>query len=563
MVLDNGLVIGCATNGYGDRLLCCKIVVALRETEGYNVFACIDDLINNFTVLCNNNGKLCTIGCGCLGNVIFLGIVDLGIVVCVINGNACLCNGKFNGVTCNTDEVFIALEDCLDVVSACIRGNGCGVLTVDCGCIYVGYRRREVYCVCGYVCGLTERPTLNTKLQDNGLCLCDLVTELDIIGCTRAIPLVVVLITEDKSCDIIACVNAALVGNGVFIGSFKTGGQSGAVVYLFLLIVCNRRNLDGCLFDYKLTGCNEILVVRIGCCESCNVCACVGGKLGAVCIVAGTCGLILDLQLTDVCNCRTDVSCLTVYPRSDHRSFCPCVFCLGNGVGQCQFILLAVGPDIVVADKSNGYGIGANVNAAFIGHDVTLSTHQTGCEKLAIIYLLEKLIGDGRCIDLLLGNLDCNGYLAVLVVACGAGEDCCDGIDACVANGGYIFLDAPNTLDTLGKLDLVGDEITVGCVDIGEEVISVGCLADNNGGGNLYAVVVFAFGKRQCNGVCACVLNNVNDLTVFLEYELESTFFVRRCNCAEVDELLTVVDSFVNILYVVDRSICLCELNLE
>ena len=515
-------MIGCTGNDYGHRFFCCQIVIGFEYAEGNNVLACVNDFFNCYAILSDNKGNSRTVGCDRCRKNVCSGIINLGIVLDAADGNTCLCNGEFYGLTFSANEVFIACEDRLNVVSTRCRRNGLIESTLGRGCVFEGYSVQEIGCVGRCICCLTKRPTIHRKLFNNDLRLGDLVGQSDIVGLACGIPLVVCLIDKSENRGIGSSVYTAVVGYGVEFCTHQAGGQDATVVYLGKLIVSNLRNLYGCLFDNELTGCNEILVVGVGCGKSCSICACRGGKLGGI----NTVNKIFNGYVTCLSICRAKIACLTVYPRVDGGFFYPLVLCLGDGVGELDIVAGIVGPNVVFTYKRKDNFISTNVDTAVINNNVSLIANKSGGKGCSGVYLRAELFGNGRCIDLLLRNGNGDLYLTVLVVACCAGKYCRKGVDACVANGGGIFLDAPVAFNAIWELDPIKDKITIDSCYVGNQAVCVGCLANYNSRRNLRTVVVFTFGKCNSNGVSAGVLDRVNDLAVFLKYEFENALVV-------------------------------------
>ena len=554
----------CGRYGYGNGLFCCEVVVTFLEAEGYGVFACINNLFYNFSILGDHYGKCCTVRCGNACDGVFLGIVYLGIILRSVDVYTCLCNTKADCCALCTDQVFITLCNCLNVVRACCRRNGCGVLTVDLGCIYVSYGACEVGLGCGCVCLRSIRPTVDCKIGNYDLCLYYLIGQLYVFGCIRCIPLVVVLIDQAECYSIGSYAGAAVVGYVVFTCTYKTGGQVGAGVYLLKLGVGDLGNGDCLLFNAEVTRCYQILIVGIGCGESCYIRACIRRNGRAVCAVICGCQLIFNGNGSCKSLCCSCISCFTVYPRIDAGCCSPLVVCCYDSIGECLICIGTVGPYVVAVCKCYRYGIGAYVDAAVIGYCVSLCCKQTGCQGCACVDLVTVCCRDRGCIDTFL----CYGYgdlyLAAVVVAGGGGVNRYELLGACVANCGcgIDILDAPCSFYTCGKNDLFKYEVAVGCCLRKNHVFDIGRLCNRYRGCNHRFVVVSCFGKRNGDGINTCIGERCNCLTVLLVNKYQFALGVRTCNGIQY-KCIAVINEVVAFIYIINTCGCFCYFDFK
>ena len=562
---DHNVLILCRRYGYGNRLFSCEVVCTFLNAEGYGVGTCIDDLFNGCSVLGDHNGKCFTVRCRYTCDGVFLGVIYLGVgIVCTVDGNACLCNGEADGFALCSDQVFVTLCDCLNVISTCVCGNGCCVFTVDCSCINV----RQVACkvgVCGgYVCLCAKRPAVDGKIADDDLCLDYFVGQLYVFGRIGRCPLVVVLILENERCGIGCYVCSAVIGYGVFFRIGKSGGQNRTVIYLCQLRLGNFGNGYCLLCDAEFTRCYQILIVGIGCCESCYVCACVRGNGCAVRAVIGSEYLIFNGYGSCKSFCISCIACVTIYPRIDARLGGPLVICRYNSVGQCLICACTVRPHIVVADECYRYGMGANVNGSVVGNYVALCIGQSRGQDCACEYLFTVVCRNCRCVDSLLCYRYGDFYFATVVVAGCRGINGYKRLSTCIANGSCFIgvLNTPSSLNACGECNLFEYKITVGCGLGKDNVFDVICFCNRYCGCNHCCLIVSGFGQRNGNGVNTCVGKGINCLAVLLVCKYQFALGVRTGNGIK-RECSAVVNEIVVCIYVIDGSGCFCYVDFE
>ena len=557
MVGVYNLVVGCCSNRYGNRLFCSEVVCTFLNAEGYGVRACINDLFNNFSVLGDHNGQLFTVRCRNTRDGVFLGVIYLGVgIVCTVDGNACLCNGEGDRFTLCSDQVFVALCNCLHVVGTCIRGNDCCVLSANSICINVSYCTK-VGCCRGCVCLIAKRPTVDSKIADDDLCLYYFIGQAYVIGIVCGCPLVVILISENERCRIGCYVCSAVIGYGVFFRFGKSGGQDRTGIYLCKLGCRDLGNSHCFLCNAEFACRYQILIVGIGCGESCYVCTCVCRNGSAVRAVVCSQNLIFNGNGSCKSFCHFCIACVTVYPRIDGRLCCPLVVCRHNSIGKALIFGRTVRPHIVAADECYRYGMCTNVDRAVIGYYVSLCINKSRCQDRTGEYLFAVCCRDCRSVYTLLCYGYGNFYFAFVVVAGGRGINGYKGLNTCIANGGCFIgvLNSPCSLNACGKCDLSEYKIAVGCGLGKDNVFGVICFCDRYRGCNHCSFVVSGLGKRNGNGVNACIGKRINCLAVLLVSKYQLALGVRTCNGIQ-EECSAVVSELIIGTYVIDGSSC-------
>ena len=568
--LDNGLGDGnvCLLNGYFDRSFGSQIVGGFGNGVGDGVFADADDCINSSvnTLLGDNLGNGCTVGCLNAGNCECNAIVGFCVrIVCAINGNTRLCNGKLSKISGITIEVGVAGCSCLYVVGACISGCGCTDRIVILVKILIGYLgvilERNV--ISRSICQFTVGPTNNAKVGDNNVCLADCVSKRNGSGFAIA-PLIVCTVGKRQACQVSALsyIGIDMICNIVESRCGNIYGDRGSVVDVILGIF---GGIHGLLFDGKRTGLNQIEVVLINNRKSCNIRTCVGGTRGCICGISCRCELVFNRNVTKHCACRAVIACLTVYPRIDCGLSGPCVGGRSDTVFRIKGgLYVRVVPFIACCIKNNLCLIGTNGCAADIFNSISFPGNQAGVEKCTGVNLRLICAGDLRNVNLFLCNVYGNLYLGTFVVFGCRCKDCYKLVLTNTANlgvfirvGACIKQNGPISFTVLGELDRIEQKVAK-CRGAYGGLAGI-CLGNCYSSRNNGFLIVGGLGKRKRNNVFTCVENRVNLLTVQLVFNSKFTYRV-ICGNAFQYKRIFVVGEVVMILYALNLSGCLLNL---
>ena len=551
----------CLINGYVNRSGCCEVVCTFSNAVSDNVFACNNDCVNCFAVLCNNELNGCTVGSGCHYNGEFIAVIILGIgILYSVNGYSCLCDRKVAS-SFSTVIVVGVLNLCSYDVSTCIGGNGgypsdtvFGIFNnvgnhITKGLVYGNY---------GSICCLTVGPAVDSDVKgyagSNNVIL-----ESKRLGFGTA-PCVVCTIIQGKNCLVCTNIFCNVSGNAVQIRHRDICCDIVTCVEV-CIGVCGSHNY--LLRNYKVKCLNKIVVVGIGNNEFYSVCACIGRESGSEVFGAVRCIKHNNFTNEGGSNSLVFSKCIfiqaigvTVSPLGLDGGFnSPFVISANDVVFQFECgVFSKCAPFVACIIENDLNLIGTNIDTAVIDNGVSFGGHQTGGKELACVNLILVQFGNFGYIDVLLCNLNSNRYFDRVVVAGCGSKDCHkDMLTYCTNSSSFInILQAPITLCVFGKHNNIY-RITVNSILQLRGLFGI-CLCNRYGNCDLYTFVVCILEECNKNCVNACFSNACEGGSIFVGVcEFRGFFSVligiygssrEVVNATVVNEVIAVFNSF-------------------